>query len=356
MGTSLYGEGPTRLYSHGNPTSLEQLFLEKINQTRINPSEDFQRILNWDSKYTRSQKKIHTKLFSKIDSEQSEFPEKLPPLAFHPALQKTSQKHCKDMVENNYFSNLNRKRKSPTDRAKIEGYRFGVAENIFGLGAEFDQDLEDAHFYFVLDFQFNSRKKGLPNRRNILNPNFNEIGIGIEGNRESGKICQTFGRDFQVVYLTGVIYEDKNQNGKYDVGEGLEGVEVIPEYGDYFTITSYSGGYAIPFYVTDERKLEIPIKVTNVKWSSEHQEADQNFRKEYSQDRKNWEWLEFLVTFKGGKLKHPRVNPVRMIKPTKISYKLIQSEGLIWDGPKDIPFILGSNHKLDLVLPVDSDK
>jgi hypothetical protein len=44
-----------------------------------------------------------------------------------------------------------------------------------------------------------------------------------------------------------VVYADKNNNGFYDIGEGLEGVTIKPSRGSYYAVSSTSGGYAIPF-------------------------------------------------------------------------------------------------------------
>ncbi len=47
-------------------------------------------------------------------------------------------------------------------------------------------------------------------------------------------------------YLLGVVYADSNANGQYDVGEGVVGVTVTMDDGAYYTVTSASGGYALP--------------------------------------------------------------------------------------------------------------
>lgn len=48
------------------------------------------------------------------------------------------------------------------------------------------------------------------------------------------------------VFITGVIYQDKNSNGLYDLGEGLGGTTVIPDKGDWFAVSSTSGGFSFP--------------------------------------------------------------------------------------------------------------
>ena len=48
------------------------------------------------------------------------------------------------------------------------------------------------------------------------------------------------------VFITGVAYRDQNANGHYDPGEGIAGVRITPDHGDWYAVTSASGGYAIP--------------------------------------------------------------------------------------------------------------
>jgi len=48
------------------------------------------------------------------------------------------------------------------------------------------------------------------------------------------------------VFVTGVAYRDANSNGRYDPGEGIGGVRITPDHGDWYAVTSSSGGYAIP--------------------------------------------------------------------------------------------------------------
>ena len=48
------------------------------------------------------------------------------------------------------------------------------------------------------------------------------------------------------VFITGVIYQDKNSNGLYDLGEGLGGTTVMPDKGDWFAVSSTSGGFSFP--------------------------------------------------------------------------------------------------------------
>jgi hypothetical protein len=47
-------------------------------------------------------------------------------------------------------------------------------------------------------------------------------------------------------FLVGTVWIDSNGNDRYDPGEGIGGVRVEPDQGDFFAVTANSGGYAIP--------------------------------------------------------------------------------------------------------------
>lgn len=60
------------------------------------------------------------------------------------------------------------------------------------------------------------------------------------------------------VWITGTVYRDGNGNGRYDPGEQVPGVEIVPDRGEYMAVSAPAGGYAIPF-----RKSAVgPIAVT----------------------------------------------------------------------------------------------
>lgn len=47
-------------------------------------------------------------------------------------------------------------------------------------------------------------------------------------------------------FVTGVVYEDLNENGFYDPGAGIGGITVTVTGSIYYAVTSASGGYAVP--------------------------------------------------------------------------------------------------------------
>ncbi|MBU1168661.1 MAG: hypothetical protein KKD44_03765 [Proteobacteria bacterium] len=52
-------------------------------------------------------------------------------------------------------------------------------------------------------------------------------------------------------FLVGTVWEDLNDNGMYDTGEGMENITIRPDQGSYYAVTANSGGYAIPVSAGD---------------------------------------------------------------------------------------------------------
>src|SRR5262249_43797247 len=163
------------------------------------------------------------------------------------ALQTVAEQHSFDMIVNNYFSHTSPTAGDVTQRIAAAGYsanRYG--ENIAGgsllgnsLGATAGS-LEDSLF------------TSPQHRPNLLAPGYNEVGVGIySGTGLFGgtqvDATQDFGGRSQVVYLTGVVYNDTDHNNFYSVGEGVAGTAVTATNLDsgqaYATTTADGGGY-----------------------------------------------------------------------------------------------------------------
>lgn len=229
------------LYDSGNPTADEQLVLEYINRARADPITEGQR-LGID---------IHEGL-----SDPSLVGPR-PPLAMNRILLGIAEAHSKDMYNGNYFSHTDPNGTTPFDRMTHAGYGYVRAgENMAASTGSPAADLED---FMMVD----SGTSGRPHRVNLLDlinayPCGNspcvyyEVGIGYYAGATSNSIASDFiTEDFGAAantgpYLLGVIYNDINHNNFYDIGEGIAGVTITPSSGNYYAVSSSSGGYAIP--------------------------------------------------------------------------------------------------------------
>lgn len=228
------------LYDSGNPTPDEQLVLEMVNRARSNPIAEGQR-LGID---------IHEGL------QNPSLVGPRPPLAFNKLLLGIAEAHSREMYNGNYFSHTDPNGTTAFDRMTHAGYNFARAGENMAAGTDIGSvDLED---FMMVD----SGTQGRLHRVNLLDIfpypcgdppcAYSEIGIGYYEGSTSNSVGNAFiTEDFGATIstgplLTGVVYNDRNGNNFYDIGEGLAGITVTPSSGSYYAISSSSGGYAFP--------------------------------------------------------------------------------------------------------------
>ena len=227
------------LYDSGDPTPAEQLVLEYINRARANPIAEGQR-LGID---------IHEGL---VDPNGPELVGPRPPLAMNPALLAIANGHSEDMYNNNYFSHTDPNGTTAFERMTNAGYNYVSAGENMAAGTDMTAtELED---FMMVD----SGTAGRPHRVNLLDifpfppPAYEEVGVGYyegSGSNSYGNafITEDFGTSVNSgPFLLGVVYDDANSNNFYDIGEGIQGVTITPSTGDYYAVSSASGGYAFP--------------------------------------------------------------------------------------------------------------
>lgn len=90
----------------------------------------------------------------------------LPPLAPSPLLDRVSQEHAEDMLRRSYSGHRTPEGLGPSERARADGYPYGIGENI----VEQRFSAKEA-----LDAWLNSPG----HRRNILDPTCRELGLGL---------------------------------------------------------------------------------------------------------------------------------------------------------------------------------
>ena len=224
------------------PSEYEQYMLELINRARANPGQEA----------NRYKIELNQGLASgtiTIDPKQ--------PLVFNLSLIDAARNHSQWMLETDTFSHTGVGGSSAGDRMEDAGYVFSGSwtwgENISWKGTTGTPDVNQ----YVTN-QHEGLFKSSGHRRNILNSNFREIGIGIKqggfiyNNVEynSVMISQDFAKSGSAVFLTGVAFNDSViENNFYDVGEGLGGVNVqaIRQSDNqvFSTTTWQAGGYQI---------------------------------------------------------------------------------------------------------------
>lgn len=210
------------------PTVLDQYMLELINQARANPSA--------------AASKLGIGLNDGLSAGTISTAPKQP-LAFNEDIIDAAHKHSAWMLTNDTFSHTGAGGSSPGDRMKTEGYTGSSwGENIsitWGSGKMPSQS--------VVDGMENGLFKSPGHRTNILKESYNEIGIGVEGGEYKGSpgvdATQDFGRKSSP-YLTGVVFDDKDGDNFYDVGEGLKGIHIDAKSstGQTYSVTGWDTG------------------------------------------------------------------------------------------------------------------
>lgn len=244
---------PGQAYSHGDPTAEEQYMLELINRARKDPAAEGVRLMDTDDAAVQMAYQ-----YFHIDKAQTKqafttYPER-PPLAFHPALIDAARGHTADMIANNFQGHNSSNGDDLTKRYQNVSYQ---SQGMYGENVSaYSESVWYGHCGLNVDWG-EANQQELGHRVNLMNFSnyvFTEIGIGIShtnGGLQSGTvgpivITQDFGMR-STVYVTGVVYKDDNNNGFYDIGEGLAGVKIMPNTGNYYAVSSTSGGYAIPY-------------------------------------------------------------------------------------------------------------
>ncbi len=237
---------PTQSYSHGDPTPEEQLMLEIINRARANPVAEAER--------------FGIDLNEGIEAEPIS-PAPKQPLAFNGQLLQAARGHSQWMLDNDKFTHVQTGGIDPAARMQSAGYAFNgpysYGENIVfrsptGSPPPVGPTVALEHQDLFVDEGIEHRG----HRVNLLTPSFREIGIGVGLGIYSSK-----GKDYHAVmvtqdfgstganpgpFLVGVAYRDVDGDGFYSPGEGLANLTITPSNGQYYALTSASGGYALP--------------------------------------------------------------------------------------------------------------
>ena len=223
----------------------EQLMVELVNRARANPTAESLR--------------YGIDLNAGLSGTEQLNPTPKQPLAPVPAIHTAASLHSTDMLMRDYFDHQAKDPvphgKTPSDRAIAAGYGNGVGENIAiwplnGLSQE--ASVQGSHKLLV---------QSSGHRRNILDGNYNDIGIGIETGDYSGDFFK--GQSYQTMLvtenfgigvntqraITGVVFADNlEDNDFYNMGEGIGGFSIVAvrSSGERFaTTTGSSGGYAL---------------------------------------------------------------------------------------------------------------
>jgi hypothetical protein len=200
------------------PTAQEVLMVELINRARLDPAAEA----------ARYGIDLNEGLPSGTISSASK-----QPLAINQALFIAADGHSQAMIDGQYFAHNDPNTGStPQSRANAAGYSGTVGENISWRGVSPGPiNPTTALVQQHQDLFVDQGVDGRGHRLNILNSNYQDVGVGqvigpFQGFSAS-MITQDFGRPTaNILYVTGVSYNDTDNDNFYSVGEGIGGLNV----------------------------------------------------------------------------------------------------------------------------------
>ncbi len=237
------------LYSIGQPTDEEQLYLEYINRARADPAAEGTRLRTTTDPDVLS---AYNSFGVDLDLMESQFAAIAPaaPLAMNAQLTAAARLHSEDMFTNEFQQHIGSDGSSPGQRVTAQGYSWiTVGENIFAYA----EGVFYGHAGFEVDWGPGPGGMQTPpgHRTSIHSADFREVGVGVvigsNGSVGPQLVTEDFAtRQSATPLVSGVVYYDLNGNSFYDLGEGIGGVNVDVEPGTFYAVTANSGGYAVP--------------------------------------------------------------------------------------------------------------
>jgi hypothetical protein len=239
----------TNLWSIGNPTDSEQLYLELINRARANPTAEGVRLAALTDPDVVASYNYFSVNLATMQSEMAALVV-APPLAMNEKLLQSARSHSNDQYTNQFQGHSGSDGSNITTRFNRVGYSASyAAENVYATS----KSPAFGHAGFEVDW--GSGPGGMQTGRGhraIIHAGFREVGIGIRAGTNGSVGPEVVTQDFGVPagaafpFVTGVAYYDFDGDNFYDPGEGIGGVTVNVQGASYHAVTSASGGYAVP--------------------------------------------------------------------------------------------------------------
>lgn len=248
--------GEVALYSIGDPTDAEQLYLELINEVRADPAGSAIALSTTTDPDILAAYQFFSVDLAKFVADTRGFPV-AQPLAFEPRLIQAARGHSSWMLTNGIQAHNETDPGNPakvittSDRITAVGYPWRtLGENVYA----FSKSVSFGHAAFEVDWGIGPGGMQDPPGHRLSNhaPQFREVGVGVvEGNGPNGTGPTSVTVDFatqrvETPFVTGVAYFDLNSNNRYDIGEGIGNIRVDVSGSSSFALTSASGGYAVP--------------------------------------------------------------------------------------------------------------
>lgn len=237
-----------------HPNAEEQQLLWLINDARANPTAAGDFLTDTNLTEVASDRTSNGVDLDQLRSEFTGLAAKQP-LTFDSRLYAAAKVHADDLIARDTEDNTNQ-----VSRITDAGFDFSAAA---GSASAFATSALNAYAGVAIDWDMDETdgmQVGRPDRANQFSTvtEFTNVGFAVVSDTDPSTnvgplvVAQNFAianesaADQFNQFITGTVWDDLNNNGMYDVGEGLSGVRVTPDVGDFFAITSAGGGYSIP--------------------------------------------------------------------------------------------------------------
>jgi hypothetical protein len=236
-----------------HPDGLEQAWLWQANHARQDPVAEGTRLAALDDPVVVESYDFFATDLAALAAELAALAP-APPAAFDGRLWSASRAHAEAMIAAD----------APflpeqLDRLVPAGFVFASVARAAGHAYGFAVDPVHGHAVWAANWGAGpgGMVAGRPNRAITLGA-LRNVGIAVVPDFDGGDLlgplvavashadANELFEDHHNRFLVGTVWEDLDGDGRYDPGEGVGGVSVVPESGTFFAVTAAGGGFAIP--------------------------------------------------------------------------------------------------------------
>jgi hypothetical protein len=241
---------------HLHPDGNEQQYIWLMNRARANPAQEGAWLANTaDARIESAISYWHVDL-AVMQAEFDGYDAK-PPAAFDVRLYYAARAHALDLIARDAQDHTGQ-----FDHIPVFGFHYlQLRGNVFSYAL----DALYGHAAFNIDWgDYGNDGTGMQNPRGhrlaimSIDGDYTNVGLAAvpesDASTEVGPLVTTANfcyadtayADHYNRLLVGTVWRDANANDQYDPGEGMGGITVMPDRGDFFAVTANSGGYAFP--------------------------------------------------------------------------------------------------------------
>jgi hypothetical protein len=257
---------------NAHPDGNEQQMVWLANRARANPNREGMWLAETDDFYIAAGRSYWEVDLDLLKSEFDGIAAR-PPAAFDVRLYQAAREHSAYLIasdEQSHTGQFNRVLEAGFHYSQIAGIVFSYAETAL-----------HAHGAFNIDWgpdggDGSGMQPGRGHRLAIMSVDGDYTNVGyaavteLNASTSVGPLVITgnFGKadpwavDHFNRFLVGTVWRDMNRNSRYDPGEGIGGVTVMPDDGNYYAVTADAGGYALP--IDAEGGYDVTFSGSNV--------------------------------------------------------------------------------------------